>query len=159
MMEQINKKDLSKEQIKLFALAVKARENAYSPYSGFKVGAALRSSTGATYSGCNVESVDFTLSSHAEMVAIDQMILEGGREISEILVCMETEQLPVPCGLCRQKMLEFKGESDISIICVNIDKDSKVKEIIKTNLSELLPYSFDKSTLLKNKLGNPNESQ
>lgn len=135
--------DLSDNTKLLFKEAIKVRENAYCPYSNFKVGAALLGSNDKIYTGCNIESADFTLTSHAEMVAVDSMIKSGNFRVKELLIVMVCgEEVPVPCGLCRQKISEFIN-TDISIYAVNMNEDQTVKLIYEFKLSELYPYSFN----------------
>ena len=121
-------------------LAKQARNNAHTPYSNFKVGAALLCSDGSIYTGCNIENASFSPTVCAERVAIFKAVSEGKREFSAIAVCGSTigelnDKFCYPCGVCRQVLSEF------------CDKDFKIfvmsKEDVKEyTLSELLPYSF-----------------
>ena len=121
-------------------LAKQARNNAYTPYSNFKVGAALLCSDGSIYTGCNIENASFSPTVCAERVAIFKAVSEGKREFSAIAVCGGTigelnDKFCYPCGVCRQVLSEF------------CDKDFKIfvmsKEDVKEyTLSELLPFSF-----------------
>lgn len=139
--------DLNEREIRLFNNALNAYKNAYAPYSNFHVGAALFDNRGNIFSGCNVESVDMTLTTHAEMAAIDAMVKSGSREISELLIVMKTnEESGMPCGLCRQKIIEFT-KSNIPIISVNINDNNQIVSVSRTNISELLPFPFTKSNL------------
>ena len=95
----------------LFAAAKAAQANAYAPYSRFKVGAALRTPSGAVYSGCNVENAAYPQGSCAEAGAIAAMALAGERRIAEILVIGDGEALCTPCGGCRQRIREFADPS------------------------------------------------
>ena len=95
----------------LFAAAKAAQANAYAPYSRFKVGAALRTPSGAIFSGCNVENAAYPEGSCAEAAAIAAMALAGERRIAEILVIGDGEALCSPCGGCRQRIREFAGPS------------------------------------------------
>lgn len=140
-MKKVELNQLSKKQIELIEAAIQVRKNAYAPYSKFKVGAAVLDENGNIHTGCNIESIDYTLTSHAEMVAIDTMVKSGCRNLKEIAIVLKSTAYPVPCGLCRQKMVEFSN-SDVSIICVNLDSDEQIKEIFSTSLSLLLPYAF-----------------
>jgi cytidine deaminase len=94
----------------LFEAASAARGNAYAPYSGFSVGAAVRSASGAIYRGANVENASFPVGICAEAAAIAAMIAAGDREIAEILVVADGDTLPTPCGACRQRIVEFAGK-------------------------------------------------
>jgi cytidine deaminase len=82
----------------LFSAATKARLNAYAPYSGFAVGAAVRTDSGAIFSGANVENTAFPVGMCAEAAAIAAMVLAGERRIAEILVVAEGDALVTPCG-------------------------------------------------------------
>jgi cytidine deaminase len=136
--------DLTDIELKMLNLATTVRENAYAPYSHYKVGAAVLGIDGVIYTGCNVESADFTLTSHAESVAIDSMVKSACLETKLLLVILESMHSPTfPCGLCRQKISEFTDDSELKIISVNLDSESKISKIYETSLAELLPYSFN----------------
>lgn len=127
----------------LIISAIEVRKNAYSPYSNFKVGAALESETGKIYTGCNVESADYTLTSHAEMAAIDSMISSGDRKIKSIAIAMESKgKIPVPCGLCRQKISEFSFDNTV-VYTVDITNADNKNTVFVFIFNELLPFSFD----------------
>ena len=98
---------------KLFDLAKKCRENAYAPYSKFKVGAAVMSANGKFFGGCNVENASYPCGTCAEAGAIAAMVAAGELQISEILIIADTDCI-VPCGNCLQKIAEF-SESDTLI--------------------------------------------
>ena len=123
----------------LIEKAKKAMDNAYCPYSGYKVGAALKAKSGKIYTGCNIESVSFTPTCCAERTAFFKAVSEGEREFEMIAVCGGKngviEGYFPPCGVCRQVMREF---CDISFPVILIGKDEyKVKTV-----DELLPESF-----------------
>ncbi|MGI8468542.1 MAG: cytidine deaminase [Pyrinomonadaceae bacterium] len=124
------------KQTELVEAATKARRLAYTPYSNFKVGAAVRTKTGKIYTGCNVESASYGLTVCAERVAIWKAVSEGEREFAEVAVVADTNELTPPCGACRQIIWEFCG--DIPLIAANLKGDT---EIIQ--MSELLPRAFD----------------
>ena len=94
----------------LFSAASKARLRAYAPYSGFAVGAALATDSGAIFSGTNVENAAYPVGTCAEAAAIAAMVVAGQRRIAEILIIGEGDALVTPCGACRQRMREFAGE-------------------------------------------------
>lgn len=148
-MKKIPPNRLSSREKAMVQLCLEARKNAYAPYSRFKVGALVVSDSGQSYPGCNVESADYTLTSHAEMTAINNMVVSGERIWKEIYIALESLPggEPVPCGLCRQKMQEFASPSH-RIICLAL-RSGKVKTIYKTRLSELLPHPFTKGNFLK----------
>lgn len=119
----------------LIRKALKAREKAYAPYSGFKVGAALLSKSGNIYTGCNIESVSFTPTICAERTAISKAVSEGDREIEALAVVGNSQGYTYPCGVCRQVIREF-GKDATLIIAKNEDEYKVYK------LEDLLPYSF-----------------
>jgi cytidine deaminase len=122
---------------KLVKAAVAARENAYAPYSKFKVGAAVLGQSGRIYSGCNVENASYGLTNCAERTAIFKGVSEGEGSFTAIAVIAATEKPVAPCGACRQVIAEF-GINQI-ILC-NLEGDQQTM-----SLEQLLPYSFAKS--------------
>jgi len=94
----------------LFSAAAKARAAAYAPYSGFAVGAALCTDSGAIFSGTNVENAAFPVGTCAEAAAIAAMVVAGQRRIAELLIMGAGDALVTPCGACRQRIREFAGE-------------------------------------------------
>jgi cytidine deaminase len=116
----------------LLAAAKLARENAYAPYSKFRVGAAVLGSDGRIYSGCNVENASFGLTCCAERNAIFAMIAAGEKEIKEILVIGEVDEFLPPCGACRQVIAEFAPPSVVVHMCNRTDacRDATVAELI-----------------------------
>ena len=127
----------------LVELAVKARKNSYSPYSGFKVGAALLSADGNIYTGTNVENASYGETICAERVAFLKAISDGKRNFSAIAIVGgqdDIESFTLPCGACRQVLSEFCQE-DFEIVLF----DSKSIEIC--TLGQLFPHSFDKKSI------------
>jgi cytidine deaminase len=120
----------------LYDAACKTRENAYAPYSGFKVGAALRTASGAVFTGCNVENVAYPEGTCAEAGAIAAMCAAGAREISEMLVVADSPSPVPPCGGCRQKIAEFAGPE------VRITLASLGGARLEMTVAELLPGAF-----------------
>lgn len=114
-----------------------ARERAYAPYSGFKVGAALLGQSGRIYGGCNVENVSYGLSSCAERNALFRAVAEGERWFSAVAVVTETATPTAPCGACRQVLLEFAAGGDMEVVLATTSGEQRV-----TSLSVLLPESF-----------------
>jgi cytidine deaminase len=112
------------------------RLNAYAPYSNFKVGAAIRSTTGAVYSGVNVENVAYPEGTCAEAGAIAAMIAAGDTEIAEVAVIADSPIPVSPCGGCRQKLAEF-GTGDVKVTLATTDG-----LIQETTLAALLPGAF-----------------
>ena len=102
----------------LISAARQARENAHAPYSNFRVGAALRATSGRIFGGCNVENATYGLTVCAERVAIFKAISEGERGFDAIAVVTDTDTLTPPCGACRQLIWEFCG--DVPVILANL---------------------------------------
>ena len=130
-------------------IAVKAREMSYSPYSGFKVGAALLCKNGKVYTGCNIENAAYTPTNCAERTAVFKAVSEGEREFLAIAIVGgkgdTLNDLCAPCGVCRQVLCEF-CDGDFRIVL-------GTPESIKTvTLGDILPYSFGKGDLGENKL-------
>lgn len=91
----------------LFQLAFDAQKQSHSPYSHFKVGAAVLTPSGEVFSGCNVESAAYPLGQCAEATAIGNMVTQGHKRISHIVIASPNEDFCFPCGGCRQKIAEF----------------------------------------------------
>jgi len=119
---------------KLLDAAKKASENAYAPYSKFKVGAALKTKEGKIFSGCNVENASYGLTMCAERVTIFKAISEGYQDFSEMTLYVDSDILFTPCGACRQVIAEFSCEMKITIV--------SRKKTLETSIKELLPYGF-----------------
>ena len=129
---------------KLIELAKEAMSHSYSPYSGYKVGAALLCKDGTVYTGCNIENASFTPTICAERTAIFKAVYDGHRDFVAIAVCggkdgVITGSFP-PCGVCRQVMREF-CDDDFVIYMVNPGGYKAV------TLAQLLPYSFSTSNM------------
>jgi cytidine deaminase len=126
----------------LVEAAVQARLNSYSPYSNFKVGAALLDEHGKIHSGCNVENSAYPEGTCAEAGALSALAISGARKIMEVAVVGAGSGLVTPCGGCRQKIREFAGP-DVKIhVC---DDGGNVKRTF--TLEELLPSSFGPDNL------------
>lgn len=128
------------DESELIKLAEKALQNSYSPYSNFKVGAALLCSDGSVYLGCNVENSSFGASNCAERTAIFSAVADGKRDFKMLAVVGYSDgvcnSFTPPCGICRQVMSEFCG-TDFKVIMTN------GKEIKSLTIQELLPFPFD----------------
>jgi cytidine deaminase len=124
----------------LVTAAKQARENAHAPYSNFRVGAALRSTSGRIFSGCNVENASYGLTMCAERVAIFKAISEGERGFSALAVVTDADSLTPPCGACRQLIWEFCG--DIPVTIANLKGQKDVMQ-----MRDLFPRPFDDSNL------------
>lgn len=125
----------------LFEAAKDAMSNAYAPYSGFPVGAAVRAESGRIYSGCNVENAAYPQGWCAEQSALSAMIQAGETRIKEIAVIGGGDALCTPCGGCRQKIREFAGpDTPIHIFGPDGHRAS-------FTLDQLLPESFGPENL------------
>ncbi|MGJ8583768.1 MAG: cytidine deaminase [Marinosulfonomonas sp.] len=123
----------------LLEAATKVRKQAYAPYSNFKVGAAIRTTAGTVFSGCNVENVAYPEGTCAEAGAIAAMIAAGETEIAEVLVIADSP-LPVsPCGGCRQKLAEFT-KADVNVTMTTLEGNS-----LTLTMAEILPGAFTQS--------------
>lgn len=120
----------------IYRLAKEAMQNAYAPYSNFKVGAAVLGESGKLYSGCNVENASYGLTVCAERTAILKAISEGEKKIRAIAIACSSGKPAFPCGACRQVMAEFAFAEDMNIYLVT---DQGVETY---TLAELLPHSF-----------------
>jgi cytidine deaminase len=120
--------------------AKNAREHSYSPYSRFKVGAALKTKNGMVFTGCNIENSSYGLSICAEREAIFKAISAGERDLDTIAVVTDSDKLTTPCGACRQVMWEFS--KDMTIVVANLK--GKKKEF---KITELLAHPFGKDPL------------
>lgn len=116
--------------------AKRARENAYAPYSQFKVGAALMTDSGEVYTGCNIENSSYSLTCCAERVAIFKAVSEGHTSFQAMAIIGDSKQAISPCGACRQVMAQFLKQ-DVPIYLMNL-----TGKIEKTNIVHLLPGAF-----------------
>jgi len=121
----------------LIQAATEVRENAYAPYSKFKVGAAVRAASGAVYVGCNVENVAYPEGTCAEAGAIAAMVAAGETVINEVAVIADSPVPVTPCGGCRQKLAEFAAK-DVTVTMVSTQGLQSTMTI-----ADLLPGAFD----------------
>ncbi|MDQ2094751.1 cytidine deaminase [Rhodalgimonas zhirmunskyi] len=117
------------------------RENAYAPYSQFKVGAAVRGASGAIYAGCNVENAAYPEGTCAEAGAIAAMIAAGETELTEVAVIADSPRPVPPCGGCRQKLAEF-GAGHVPVTLATI-----AGKELHTTVANLLPGAFGESDM------------
>lgn len=128
----------SKTIDELVKKAQEARAHSYSPYSRFKVGAAIRTKSGKVYRGCNIENCSYGLTVCAERAAVYNAVSDGETDFESLAVFTEAKDLTPPCGACRQVLSEFSR--DLVIILANPGKQKELK------LSELLPMPFNKQS-------------
>jgi cytidine deaminase len=125
----------------LFEAAKLTWQRAYAPYSGFKVGAAIRAADGSIFCGCNVENVSHPEGCCAEAGAVSAMVAGGQRKIAEVLVVADSDTVVTPCGGCRQKMAEF-GEADTKVYLADLGGIRA-----EWRLADLLPAMFGQDHL------------
>ncbi len=132
---------ISKEELVL--KAIEARENAYTPYSKFAVGAALLTTSGEVYLGCNIENASYGLCMCAERNALYNAYCHGVSQddIEALAIVADTDEPVSPCGACRQVISELFPK-DAPIYLANLNGDIK-----ETCIEELLPYAFESSDL------------
>ncbi len=130
---------MEKEIEQLIDQAIKGRSFAYTPYSKFKVGAAIRLKDGTYITGCNIENISYGLTNCAERTALFKMVSMGYRkdDVDMMAIVANTAEPVSPCGACRQVMAELLA-SDTKICLANIQKDYRM-----TSVSELLPDAFE----------------
>lgn len=132
----------SDENKMLINAAKEAMERSYSPYSNFKVGAALLADDGKIYKGCNIENSSYGATICAERTAIFKAVSEGAGSIVKIAIVSSSGEHTFPCGICRQVLVEFAG--DDTKVLLEGEGGTSVEEYA---LGELVPYAFD-GTLL-----------
>lgn len=130
----------------LIRMAFAAREKAYTPYSRFKVGAALLAKDGRVFTGCNIESATYTPTCCAERTALVKAVSEGATAFDCIAVVGAKEGgtnalVTSPCGVCRQFLYEFGG-GDLQVIMAKSEED-----FVQMSLGELLPVGFGPANL------------
>ena len=119
----------------LISIAKDQLKYSYAPYSKFHVGAALLSSDGKIFTGCNIENASFGASNCAERTAVFKAVSEGTTDFTAIAVVSSADILTYPCGICRQVLAQFSPE-------IKIILEGKNEGIKTFTLSELLPYGF-----------------
>ena len=129
------------EKGQLIKEAITAREQAYVPYSKFKVGAALITKSGKVYHGCNIENAAYSMTNCAERTAMFKAVSEGDKDFAAIAVVADTKGAVSPCGACRQVIAEF-CEPDMPVYLTNLQGD-----VQETTVSELLPGAFSTEDL------------
>jgi cytidine deaminase len=119
----------------LLEAALAARENAYAPYSHFRVGAALEDAAGRFHTGCNIENATYGLTLCAERLAVFKAVSEGVRAFRRIAIAADADALAPPCGACRQILWEFCGDIEILLV----DPRGKIES---HRLKDLYPRPF-----------------
>jgi cytidine deaminase len=131
------------DYLELVKKAYEGMENAYVPYSKFKVGAAVLTKSGKVYTGCYIENASYGATNCAERTAIFKAVSEGEKEIEAIAIVSATEDYTFPCGICRQVIREFGKGCKVII--------AKGLEYRVFDLNEILPYDFGPEDLLEDK--------
>ena len=130
----------------LIDLAIEARNNAYTPYSDFKVGVALLSKEGKVYKGCNIENAAYTPTNCAERTAFFKAVSEGATDFEAIAIVggydKDGLKFCPPCGVCRQVMMEFCESDKFRILL--LDEDDEIKSYL---LKDILPFGFGPKNL------------
>lgn len=136
------------EYSELVKKALAARQKSYSPYSKYRVGAALLTCEGRIYTGCNIENAAYTPTNCAERTAFFKAVSEGERHFRAIAIvgspAGEITQFAWPCGVCRQVMMEFCDPEEFVVITAKSEREFSVKK-----LKELLPEGFGPANLAK----------
>lgn len=125
----------------LLECAKKAMQYAYTPYSNFKVGAAILMKSGKVYTGCNIENASYGATNCAERTAIFKAVSEGETEIVTIAIVSSGGDFTYPCGICRQVIAEFMKEGEFIF-------ENGNGEIQVIPLEKMFPYSFTKEDLI-----------
>ena len=120
---------------KMYKIALQYKQNAYTPYSHYKVGCCVKDIEGNYYGGCNIENASFSPTICAERTAISKMVSEGFKLIDTILIIGDSD-FTYPCGVCRQVIKEFSNE-DTKIIIAKNENEYKIY-----NIEDLLPHGF-----------------
>lgn len=138
---EITEMSIKERKSELIALALKARERAYVPYSGFRVGACLLTRSGQLFLGCNIENAAYSPTNCAERTALFKAVSEGETEFAALAVASDSEHHTYPCGVCRQVLSEFCA-ADMPVFCANRDGS-----FVETTLGGLLPMAFTKEDM------------
>jgi cytidine deaminase len=124
----------------LAARALAARRFSYSPFSRFRVGAALLTGDGKVFTGCNIESSSYSLTVCAERTALFKAVSEGKKKFKAIAIASDENGFTPPCGACRQVLYDLAGNIDVVLT-----KNNGETKVLK--LGELLPHAFTKNNL------------
>lgn len=147
-MKNVKLSDLPPADRRLVRAAVAIRRRAYAPLSGYQCGAALRDAKNHVHAGCNVETIDMTLTTHAEMDAINGMVKSGVMKLVAMAVAVRADKgVTFPCGLCRQKIREFAVGEEARILGVGVDARGRIRQIRTATIGELYPQAFTSECL------------
>ncbi len=124
-----------KRILEIIKLAQQAKEHAYAPYSGFRVGACIAAKNGRLYTGCNIENASYGATVCAERTAVFKAISEGENEFEAIALASDATRFILPCGICRQVLSEFS----LNILVISSANSNEYKIF---SLEELLPGAF-----------------
>ncbi|NCD21839.1 MAG: cytidine deaminase [Spartobacteria bacterium] len=148
-MKKVKLSELSAVERRLVQKAIAVRRKAYAPFSHYKCGAALLDVRNKIHAGCNIETIDFTLTTHAEMDAINDMIKTGVFKLKTMAVALQAANgFALPCGLCRQKIREFSIGPDAKILAVNLDEKGRIRHVSQTTIDRLYPLAFTPDCLV-----------
>ena len=128
------------DDVELLERARGAVETSYAPYSEYRVGAALETSDGTVFTGCNVENANYSNSVHAEELALSKAVEAGHRNFSRIAVSSGARDGVTPCGMCRQSLSEFCAD-ELRVICEGEDGSTAY------TLGKLLPAAIEQEDL------------
>lgn len=128
--------------VELEKAARSVMENAYAPYSDFRVGAAIRGNDGSIFIGCNVENAAYPVGLCAERAAVGSAVARGVRHFTHIVIATEADVPTPPCGMCRQVFVEFGSQGDLEILSVTRDGARA-----RWRLSDLAPAPFTTDSL------------
>jgi cytidine deaminase len=134
----VNHPGLTEEDRSLVAAARAARAMAYAPYSGYRVGAALRVEGGEVVSAANVENASYGLTICAERAAVVAAVAAGHRRFEAVAVAADGTEPASACGACRQVLREFPNGPDLRVLLAG----ESGEELVVTTLEELLPSGF-----------------
>lgn len=140
VLDAASNQPLPLELVELITAARAAQGQAYAPYSGFSVGAAVRTGDGRIFAGANVENASYGLAVCAERTAVLAAVLAGARQVVAVAVCTSLWPPAAPCGMCRQTLAEFAGDAEV-VLC------SPSGPAQRTRLAVLLPHAFRPSDL------------
>ena len=148
-MIKVKQSDLSTTEKRLVQKAIEVRQKAYAPFSHYKCGAALLDIRNKIHVGCNIETIDFTLTTHAEMDAINGMIKSGVFKLKTIACAVQAGNgFALPCGLCRQKIREFAEGPEAKVLAINLNQRGEIRHISLTTIGEIYPLSFTPDCLV-----------